>query len=584
MRRALIAVIAIVGLVSPQPAEAGMRPGEIERVSLDIDGGQIEGSVTFQGMSRDGLNVVYSGVLMRDVQAGVTLPVSLLPDGSPADALLVVGVSDDGERVVFATLSENRWRLYLRDVAGRSTVELTPDAPLTTDDPVPEPPIPGLGVVSWRYEFEAFDDLGTVEVRREAVAVEVLMGPRSRYGIGEVYRFDVETGTRTLTDSYRWSSVVEWVTEPVLTPTTVYDGHPYLGQRSSDGRWSVFCSDLAESNDDPDTDRSCFLHDFGTDTTRWVTSQVGSALVSDGGQRVIVNGPVGPILWESGTTVALTGVPPDSMVESGDAGLDRLGLVADGLGYVYEVSSGNLVLASRSASGELPDIRNTRIVVSSDGSVAVVGSSATNLVAGDTNNATGPNPYSVEAGFDLFVVPIETLRFDDVADSIFIDDIIWLAGEGITRGCNPSGTLFCPIDYVTRAQMAAFLSRALSLPIPLEGDRFIDDTGIFEADIEALAVAGITRGCSAHGTRFCPDDLLTRGEMAAFLSRALELPVPTGTDRFIDDDGIFEADIEAIAAAGITRGCDKDGTRFCPDDPVTREQMSAILHRALPSD
>ena len=72
--------------------------------------------------------------------------------------------------------------------------------------------------------------------------------------------------------------------------------------------------------------------------------------------------------------------------------------------------------------------------------------------------------------------------------------------------------------------------------------------------------------------------------MAAFLSRALELPVPTGADRFIDDTGSFEADIEALAAAGITRGCDPEGTRFCPDDPVTREQMSAILHRALPSN
>jgi len=47
------------------------------------------------------------------------------------------------------------------------------------------------------------------------------------------------------------------------------------------------------------------------------------------------------------------------------------------------------------------------------------------------------------------------------------------------------------------------------------------DTGssIFEQDILKLATAGITRGCNADGTEFCPDDSVTRGQMAAFLVR-----------------------------------------------------------------
>ncbi|MFO7292941.1 MAG: S-layer homology domain-containing protein, partial [Acidimicrobiia bacterium] len=55
-----------------------------------------------------------------------------------------------------------------------------------------------------------------------------------------------------------------------------------------------------------------------------------------------------------------------------------------------------------------------------------------------------------------------------------------------------------------------------------------------------------------------------------------------GTD-FVDDDGsIFEGDIERLAAAGITRGCNPpDNDRFCPDDPITRGQMAAFLFRAL---
>jgi hypothetical protein len=45
---------------------------------------------------------------------------------------------------------------------------------------------------------------------------------------------------------------------------------------------------------------------------------------------------------------------------------------------------------------------------------------------------------------------------------------------------------------------------------------------------------------------------------------------------------VFEADIERLAAAGITVGCNPPhNTRFCPDQPVTRQQMAAFLHRAV---
>jgi hypothetical protein len=67
--------------------------------------------------------------------------------------------------------------------------------------------------------------------------------------------------------------------------------------------------------------------------------------------------------------------------------------------------------------------------------------------------------------------------------------------------------------------------------------------------------------------------------MAAFLARALSLP-PAGRDHFADDDGsTFEGDINRLAEAGITTGCG-DG-RFCPDRPVDRGQMAAFLRRAI---
>lgn len=68
--------------------------------------------------------------------------------------------------------------------------------------------------------------------------------------------------------------------------------------------------------------------------------------------------------------------------------------------------------------------------------------------------------------------------------------------------------------------MAAFLDRALHLP-PTAIDHFTDDeTSSFEASIDRLAASGITKGCTA--TTFCPKATVTRGQMAAFLRRALE--------------------------------------------------------------
>lgn len=174
--------------------------------------------------------------------------------------------------------------------------------------------------------------------------------------------------------------------------------------------------------------------------------------------------------------------------------------------------------------------------------------------------------------------------FCDDDNSIFESSIEKIADAGITFGCNPpTNNLFCPDERVTRGAMAAFLTRALDLPAA-NGIDFIDDNGsVFESVIESLAAAGITQGCNPPAnTRFCPDDYVTRGQMAAFLSRALDLPQSNSVDFIDDDDSIFEGSIQAIAAEGITFGCNPPAnTRFCPNEYVNRGQMAAFLERAL---
>jgi len=126
--------------------------------------------------------------------------------------------------------------------------------------------------------------------------------------------------------------------------------------------------------------------------------------------------------------------------------------------------------------------------------------------------------------------------------------------------------------------VAAAPATASAASLPPGGTFFDDDGNIHEGAIEAIAALGITRGCGISDL-YCPRDAVTRGQMAAFLTRALRLP-PSTDDVFTDDDGsIFEANIQALAAAGITKGCGAD--RYCPEGLLLRDQMASFLARAL---
>lgn len=61
---------------------------------------------------------------------------------------------------------------------------------------------------------------------------------------------------------------------------------------------------------------------------------------------------------------------------------------------------------------------------------------------------------------------------------------------------------------------------------------------------------------------------------------AADLP-PGGT--FSDDNGnIHEGSIEAIAEAGITKGCNPPiDDRYCPNDEVSKAEMAAFLRERV---
>lgn len=150
-----------------------------------------------------------------------------------------------------------------------------------------------------------------------------------------------------------------------------------------------------------------------------------------------------------------------------------------------------------------------------------------------------------------------------------------IVAVGVTNGCDVG--LYCPGRSVTRGQMASFLVRAFELSASAT-DYFTDDeTNAHQANINALAAAGVTLGCDTG--LYCPDDQVPRAQMATFLARAMGL-APSDVDAFTDDDGsVHEAYIDALAVAGITAGCGA-GT-YCPTAHIPRDQMASLVGRAL---
>jgi streptogramin lyase len=152
----------------------------------------------------------------------------------------------------------------------------------------------------------------------------------------------------------------------------------------------------------------------------------------------------------------------------------------------------------------------------------------------------------------------------------------------ITGGCAGGG--YCPDNPVTRAQMAVFLMKskrgAANLPPAATGTVFADVpvSNPFAPAIEQLAGYHITGGCG--GGNYCPNNPVTRAQMAVFLLKAehgssYTPPACTGVFDDVACPSQFADWIEQLATEGITAGC--GGGDYCPDNPNTRGQMAVFL-------
>lgn len=105
--------------------------------------------------------------------------------------------------------------------------------------------------------------------------------------------------------------------------------------------------------------------------------------------------------------------------------------------------------------------------------------------------------------------------------------------------------------------------------------------------IEKLYLENMTAGCSSDPLRYCPNQYLTRAEMAVFLLRALHqssyVPPAPSRQTFVDVPLEHWAAewVEQLWQEGITGGCGETPRKFCPDNYVTRAEIAVFLLRAF---
>jgi len=319
---------------------------------------------------------------------------------------------------------------------------------------------------------------------------------------------------------------------------------------SADGRFVAFCSaatDLVEG-DDANAAFDIFVRDRQEGTTELIS-------VSSAGEQGNSESSFPAISADGRFVVFISNAT--NLVPGVTQGVAQV--------FIRDRVRGVTQLLSVSNTGEpaawdcaFPDI-------SADGRSVAFASVAWNLVPDDANG------YS-----DIF---IHDRGFRDIPKWHWA----WRETEGLRDAGITEGywdQTYRPQIQVDRAQMAVYISRVMELPTaPCEG-RFSDVPPGYWAcpDIEALAREGIVQGFTP--TEYRPTVIVNRDAMAVYIRRSLDLPTAPCEGRFPDvPPGHWACpDIEAVAREDIVQGY--PGGLYHPGWPVDRAQMAVYICRA----
>jgi len=186
-------------------------------------------------------------------------------------------------------------------------------------------------------------------------------------------------------------------------------------------------------------------------------------------------------------------------------------------------------------------------------------------------------------------VSIKNPTFSDVGcDHLFYGYIERLYEKNIAAGCSTNPLRYCPDNYITREQMAKFITNA-------RGDTYLEnpcisqfkdvsDSSLFCPYIENIKNQGLVMGsCSSLNWYFCPSSYTTRETMAIWTVLGIERRAGDLLWNFfsdITDNQFKERLIEKGYVLGIYEGCSSSPLSFCPTANLTRAQMAKFIVQA----
>jgi hypothetical protein len=133
------------------------------------------------------------------------------------------------------------------------------------------------------------------------------------------------------------------------------------------------------------------------------------------------------------------------------------------------------------------------------------------------------------------------------------------------------------VDYVEQNSDGVMPNQASAVETPWFNKKYL-----WHLDrVDGTQTDRAMRGCS-NPQHYCPDAAVSRAQMATLLLRSkygseYQPPSPLGIFADVPPSDYYAPWIEQLYREGITAGCNP--ANYCPNDPVTRGQMAAFLAR-----
>jgi len=196
-----------------------------------------------------------------------------------------------------------------------------------------------------------------------------------------------------------------------------------------------------------------------------------------------------------------------------------------------------------------------------------------NMITGTTTAADGSLTYpglshNLKAGEGPFDIAFGTLsRWGDYFGGS-VDPVsggLWVSGEYALAPQSGFGQSSTWVGYYPWLTSAAFTDVTSASP--------------YYDFVNVLSSWQITMGCNA--STFCPTDIVTRDQMAAFVIRAMlgnnftYTTTPYFTD--VPATSVYFPYIQKMADLGLTHGC--SATMYCPSNPVPRMDAAVLIVR-----